>query len=260
MKRVYKSAQEPESLRIYREHYPHETWEHFRRRTSTGYKDVKQQLLADQHGLCAYCEISIKMAEKDGEIDDFRVEHFYPKSATNLKSGHNFHLDWRNMLGVCHGGSQPEVAGAKERYTARKDDRTCDVPKGDKMISKLILNPLKIPARIRLFKYVEHDGTMLVDETTCPKDLQEKAQTTIRELNLNAPRLRRMRLAVMQQLEEQIAQELAEGQPIRDVMDLMAATCMVPDFDGNLLPFFSVIRWYLGSAAEHVIRTSGKKL
>ncbi len=260
MKRVYKSEPEPASLKRYRERYPHETWEHFRRRTRTGYQDVKQQLLKDQHGLCAYCEISIKMAERDEEIDDFRVEHFYPKSASNLQSGHNFHLDWHNMLGVCHGGSQPDVADAEERYSTKKADRTCDVPKGDRMISKMILNPLKIPARIRLFKYVEHNGTMLVDTDSCPEDLQKKAEATIRELNLNAPRLKRMRLAVMQKLEDQIAAELSEGQELREVLDLMASTCMVPDFDGNLLPFFSAIRWYLGSAAEHVIRTSGKKL
>ena len=39
-----------------------------------------------------------------------------------------------------------------------------------------------------------------------------------------------------------------------------ATICLVPDYNGVTLPFFSVIRWYLGEAAEEVIRSSGAKL
>lgn len=97
MKRVYKSKEEPELLRQYRLHNPEETWEHFRRRCRRGYKQVREAILRDQHGLCAYCEVGIKLAEEEGEVDDFRVEHFYPKNATQ-EHGHNYHLDWRNLL------------------------------------------------------------------------------------------------------------------------------------------------------------------
>ena len=105
MKRVYKSKEEPEMLRQYRLRNPEETWEHFRRRCRKGYKQVREAILRDQHGLCAYCEVGIKLAEEEGEVDDFRVEHFYPKNATQ-EHGHNYHLDWRNLLGVCHGGTR----------------------------------------------------------------------------------------------------------------------------------------------------------
>ena len=84
MKRVYKSPATPERLRSYVKAFPDETWEHFRRRNRRGYREVKQQLLQDQHGLCAYCEISIKLAEFEDNVDDFRVEHFFPKVATQL--------------------------------------------------------------------------------------------------------------------------------------------------------------------------------
>ena len=57
MKRVYKSPATPERLCSYVKAFPDETWEHFRRRNRRGYREVKQQLLQDQHGLCAYCEI-----------------------------------------------------------------------------------------------------------------------------------------------------------------------------------------------------------
>ena len=79
MKRVYKSPATPERLRNYVKAFPQETWEHFRRRNRRGYREVKQQLLQDQHGLCAYCEIRIKLAECEENVDDFRVEHFFPK-------------------------------------------------------------------------------------------------------------------------------------------------------------------------------------
>ena len=97
MKRVYKSPATPERLRSYVKAFPDETWEHFRRRNRRGYREVKQQLLQDQHGLCAYCEISIKLAEFEDNVDDFRVEHFFPKVATQLEK-HNYHLDWPNRI------------------------------------------------------------------------------------------------------------------------------------------------------------------
>ena len=53
MKRVYKCKEEPEGLKRYRTNYPWESWEHFRRRARRGYQEVKQQILHDQHGLCA---------------------------------------------------------------------------------------------------------------------------------------------------------------------------------------------------------------
>ena len=54
MKRVYKSKQEPEGLARYRNRFPWENWEHFRRRARRGYQEVKEQILRDQHGHCAY--------------------------------------------------------------------------------------------------------------------------------------------------------------------------------------------------------------
>lgn len=173
---------------------------------------------------------------------------------------HNYHLDWRNLLGVCHGGSQPYVPDPEWRYSSQKRDRSCDVPKGGREITNYILNPLKIPGKIRLFRYAEHSGRMYVDEDTCPKDLQGKARSTIRELNLNAPRLMRMRREVIHTLEDQISDELSKGRELDEVLEMLATICLVPDYNGVTLPFFSVIRWYLGEAAEEVIRASGAKL
>ena len=44
------------------------------------------------------------------------------------------------------------------------------------------------------------------------------------------------------------------------VLAMLGETCLVPDYEGISLPFFSVIRWSLGEAAEKVIAASGDKL
>lgn len=252
MKRIYKRPAEPELLLQYRRQNPDEIWEHFRRRCRKGYRQVKQAILEDQHGLCAYCEISIKLAEHDDEVDDFRVEHFYPKAGTN-EEPHNYHLDWRNLLGVCHGGSQPGVPDADWRFSSSKRDRSCDVPKGSKEITQRILNPLKIPASVRIFRYAPHNGKMFVDEESCPQDLQRKARSTIRELNLNAPRLMRMRRAVIERIEDEVAAAMEYGGSLDELLPLLAESFLLPDAEGKCLPFFSVFRWYLGDAAERVL-------
>lgn len=259
MKRIYKRADEPELLKNYRLEHPEEIWEHFRRRCRRGYRQVKRSILEDQHGLCAYCEISIKFAENENEVDDFRVEHFYPKAGTN-ELEHNYHLDWKNLLGVCHGGSQPDVPNAQWRFSSQKKDRSCDVPKGNKEITKRILNPLQIPADVRLFCYAEHTGRMLVDRETCPKQLQTKARNTIKELNLNAPRLMRMRKAVIERLNEEVEAYLRNGAELEETLEYLAKMFTAVDECGRYLPFFTVIRWYFGDAAEKILAAQDYKL
>lgn len=259
MKRIYKRAEEPELLRAYRLEHPDEIWEHFRRRCRKGYRQVKRAILEDQHGLCAYCEISIKFAENENEVDDFRVEHFYPKAGTN-ELAHNYHLDWRNLFGVCHGGSQPDVPNSKWRFSSLKKDRSCDVPKGGKEITRRILNPARIPADVRLFRYAEHTGRMFVDEETCPAKLQKKAKNTIKELNLNAPRLMRMRKAVVQKLDDEVFYHLERGADLEETMAYLAEMLMSVDERGRCMPFFTVIRWYLGEAAEKVLAEKNYRL
>ncbi len=257
MKRIYKRSEEPYRLKRYRERWPYETWDRFHRYDRDAYREIKKALLEDQHYLCAYCEIDIKFADDvttdPNIIDDFRVEHFVPKSTTR-EGGHNYHLDWWNMLGVCHGASQSKVVDAKKRYSKLMSDRSCDVPKSGKTISGNILNPLKIPKRQRLFSFVEVSGKMLVDTTSCPSSLVRKAENTIEELNLNAPRLMRMRKAVIDRLDEQVNEEQANGRPLEEIFTEMAQMFLIP-YDNKSLPFFSVMRWYLGKYAEELIAT-----
>lgn len=258
MKKIFKSPQAPKELKKFAAEHPGETWEHFRRRCREGYKDVRAQIYQDQHGLCAYCEISIKFAEDEADIDDFRVEHFHPKSDT-VPNGKNWHLAWNNLLGVCHGGSQKDVPEAERRYSARKNDRSCDVPKGGQDLSGIILNPLKIPAGVRLFRYAEYSGKIIMDERSCPLKLQRKAINSVRELNLNAPRLQRLRKAVIEALQEEMFLAENEGVALEETVKILAAEFLSPDKGGCFRPFFSVIRWYLGPAAEEYLASARYK-
>lgn len=43
MKKIFKSKIVPRQLKMFAEAFPHETWEHFRRRSRRGYKEVKNR-------------------------------------------------------------------------------------------------------------------------------------------------------------------------------------------------------------------------
>ena len=253
MKRVQKSPEEPGLLARYKQRYPHDTWEKFHHRSRDGYRQVKQQILHDQHGLCAYCEINIKLTEEEDRVDDFRVEHFHPKTGTE-NAECNYHLEWKNMLGACHGGSQPKVAEAGYRFSKTKEDRSCDVPKGGKSINTEILNPLQIPAKETLFSFDSFSGAMSVDEEKCPEMLRRKAENTIVELNLNAPRLKRLRKAVIEVLQDQVTEMVGQGLSVEETMDQLAHELLVPNSEDYYPAFFTTIRWFLGEAAEIVLR------
>ena len=251
MKRIRKSKKEPKILREYRQLHPNATWEAFHQHRHNGYKEVKERIIQDQHGLCAYCETTLMRAMVEGQVDDFRVEHFYPKVGTQ-NNGHNYHLDWHNLLGVCHGGSQPDVPNALRRFSQKPIDRSCDVLKGSKDLSKVILNPLEIPMA-RLWCFSEYDGTMYVDSRSCPEELQDKAERTIEELNLNAPRLCHMRKEVIEKISAELADLVADGMGIEEATETLAVAFLAPDEKGYCLPYFSTIRWYLGEGAERLL-------
>lgn len=57
--------------------------------------EVKEVLLHEQHGICAYCMRRIRMDSHS------RVEHLVPLSSSKDKA-----IDYNNMLGVCDGGEK----------------------------------------------------------------------------------------------------------------------------------------------------------
>lgn len=257
MKKVVKSAQEPELLAQYRQENPDDNWKKdFKPNNPDGYKQVKQQLIDDQKGLCAYCEIDLKPGHGKG-TDDFRVEHFHPENPHNPPPNHA--LDWSNMLGCCSGGNAKYVTDSEERFTS--PDHSCDVPKGSKNLTGSILNPVTdIPAYPRLFKYKEQGedaGMIEIDQQLCPEHLQQQAEQSLAELNLNAKRVKRFRSAVIDKLREALELNIQSGMTDEEALQDLAELYFTDQSDRHWPAFFTTIRWYLADMAEERLQEIG---
>ncbi|MDD3041029.1 retron Ec78 anti-phage system effector HNH endonuclease PtuB [Bacteroides sp.] len=243
MKKI-KKGQEPHSLITYKSAKPNAKWEEFRDERSN-YTEIKRQLIDDQNGLCAYCEIDLKQTGSSRPLDDFRVEHFIPKSQNPPP---NWALEWNNLIGVCHGGRQRGVVDEPLRF----GEASCDAYKGGKNLQGVILNPLHVPIG-RIFKYeltaLEEKGKMMVDLQNCPQAMQSQAQNTIDDLHLNVERLRRMREAVIEGLIEQISLMTSSGKEISEVMETLVRS-QLRKRNNSWPAFFSTIRCFFGETAE----------
>lgn len=241
MKRILKSKDVPALLDTFSKHRPDADWLQFKDKPGR-YRQVVAQLRADQHGLCAYCEIDLLESNDREMVADCRVEHFHPKSPHAPPP--NWALDWSNLLAVCHGGSNSNVIEAT-RFT--KPDFSCDVDKKGEDWTEHILNPLTdIPASPRIFSYGE-SGRIAPDSESCPDALRPKAQASIDFLRLNANRLLRMRGEVLAALSDQVGILLSEGRDPEQAATIVAKSLFTEE---QLPPFFTCVRWYLGSAAE----------
>ena len=250
MKRIARGP-EPEGLLLFRERFPDRTWRQFKKFDKVRLRELQQTIREQQGGLCAYCEIDLIPTRSSGAPDS-RIEHFHPKS--DSKGAHNWHLDWSNLFGCCHGGTRPNVAEAKHRFTS--PDHSCDVPKGDKNLDHLILNPIDIPAFPPLF-HVTRKGVMSVVEENCSlAKIDEKlASGSIDHLRLNAQRLQRLRRAELNAINQTLRDLVAKGMTIEVAREKVAKGLLRKDKHGNWPKFFSTIRSYLGSAAEQQLET-----
>jgi uncharacterized protein (TIGR02646 family) len=241
MKRVRKSQPEPDELADYRARFAAAprppTWKEFaadpRRR-----EPVKTRLREDQRGLCAYCENRLMP-------EDESVEHFVSRVAD-----HSLELHWSNLLLCCKGGEKPlpgNVPNDATRYDPQ-GPRTCGHAKLGSPLP--ILNPLQIPAFPRLFRLSSESGEIQPDEEACRSatvDVNMAAQT-ITVLGLHAGRLSRARLAILEELESQLASDGTAPAFSTDRAWEIAIE-QIPAA-GTLPAFFTTIRWFLGPGAE----------
>lgn len=248
MKKINKGI-EPYHLAAYKFNYPEDNWKNgFKRNAGKdGNLQVKNALIEDQKGLCAYCEIDLKLGNGLA-LDDFRVEHFVPENPTeDINDGVNYALSWNNLLGCCSGGNQKSIVDKESRYT--NPDFSCDVPKANHNWLGVILNPVNdIPSYPRLFSYDEVTGEIQVDERICPQEIRGQAEESIIKLKLNSERLVKFRKATLDKLAEQLQTYMLE------VEEDVAIRNLAEDYFNNELieypAFFTAIRWYLADAAE----------
>lgn len=259
MKKVKKSPDCPTILRDFLNFRPDGTWELFTQSEQAGKQEVQNQLVKDQHGLCAYCEIEISPGKKSRGLGDFRVDHFHPKRRPPNPPP-NWDLEWTNLLAVCCGGSQKYLDEA-DRYT--HPDFSCDVPKADRCLDGIILNPLQIETPDLLFSYDE-DGRM-VPASGLPPPVATQAAMTIEILRLSelpdqappATRLDTRRRGVIAGLRIQLEQLVGAGLSIDEAATEVAEAVLTLDPNDTWPQFFSCIRWYLGPAAEARLTSLG---
>lgn len=251
MKKVIKGA-EPQLLATYKVATPQNSWEQYTKKKNRKVL-VQDRLKSDQSGLCAYCEINL--LEKDSAGDaDFRVEHFHPKSDTS--TAHNWHLDWQNLLGCCHGGSQSNVTSSTIRFTS--PDHSCDVPKEDKNLDGIILNPLTdVPAYPSIFKCDRTSGKLTAHSENCISANISDAivQQTIDELRLDAERLNRFRREVLNKLNLELQSLTQSGLTLPQAQSRLSQIYLRKDGNQHWPAFFTSIRSYLGTKAEEHLRT-----
>ncbi|MFV9689324.1 retron Ec78 anti-phage system effector HNH endonuclease PtuB [Pantoea sp. KXB45] len=203
---------------------------------------IYDEIYADQHGLCAYCEISLKWPTTDF-VNDFRVEHFHPENCGDDES-HNYSLDWNNLLGCCHGGSQKTARSFNGKFPGASE-QSCDVPKGNKILDEKILNPLQdLNVNESVFSFKENGEILVSDQ--CPENIRLKAEGTIKELNLDCLRLRWHRSEIISDLQARILSS------ITDPEDLDSISLVVEELKKDLIfpasprrEFYSTIDWYL---------------
>lgn len=100
---------------------------------------VRETLITEQHGLCAYCMASVVNSK-----DSTTIEHLIPLSKSKAGS-----MNYQNWLAVCMGGQNTEPAQGEDRVVC------CDVKKGNNITT---LSPLNKAQMERIAYY--DDGTV----------------------------------------------------------------------------------------------------
>lgn len=267
MKRVLKGA-EPGSLASYRTAQPSSTWDQLKSDPffggQTAYQECRREVVRNQGGICAYCEIEIR----DNDPLKCRVEHFHPKS--DITPAHNWALAWSNLLGVCMGGSNAQSKAPGHYLAPTGDNLSCDAHK-DRMIQKgklplvcegWILNPLQLPAMATLFKLDKSNGKLAPDTVQCEQlawpgnqhaTTAELVQHTIDMLNLNCDRLATTRLLIVRNIENSKkklrSQNISPATGLSQLALRYFRTCW-PEF-------FTTLRLCIGTAADAHLQSIG---
>lgn len=156
--RYIKKQSEPRELAEYRSSGG--KWDDFS--LDKGKRAVKNQLLAEQNGLCAYCTREIIFEEEESK-DNTKVEHWYPQDAPEDRD-----LDYNNLLCVCKGDLGKYLH--------------CDTNKANKIIT---INPTN-KLHIGTISYEKVSGGIKSSNPTFHQELDEI-------LNLNIPPLKKAR-------------------------------------------------------------------
>ncbi|HND33751.1 MAG TPA: TIGR02646 family protein [Myxococcota bacterium] len=244
---------EPPCLAAWRAEHPTASWQDFKtatRDTPEGARGcaraVWETLIESQHGLCAFCEIELAQPYALWS----QVEHWHPKDPARYP-GHNWGLDFANMMAGCEGGERDKPA-TERSLPPIKETQHCGPAKGNEDYTSVLLDPRRdVPLAVPLWTF-DANGNMRV-HPAAPPALITRAEETMRLLNLHSTVLKRLRSQLWTELENDVQQVWEElGGAEEDF--LRAYDCVAAEhlaLAGNRLHrFWSTIRSYLGASAE----------
>lgn len=143
----------------------------YRTLDATTKRELQEQLVDEQGGLCCYCMARIRP-------DTCRIEHFLPQSAFPTET-----LTYTNLLAACHGN---EGAGPASHH--------CDVRKGSRSIQ---FDPRHPSTHADSIRYGANGAIVVSDEVH-----QHELDTV---LGLNLPRLQSNRKDAVEVVVRQLA-------------------------------------------------------
>lgn len=229
MKRV-RITPEPARFRAWREARPDASWKEFKdEEHGTGhvYEELRDAIFQAQGNLCAYCEIRL-VPPLHAE-----VEHFHPKS--DHSTPHNWALDFDNLLGGCKGAPDLHCGPKKDQY----------------VLDGVILDPRQIRRDPSIWT-VDEQGEIEADEDACARAGvdPDRARRTLDELGLRVNSLRRQRASAREEAGRLFADFIEGGRSGTDALRAVCDELLAPAPNGNLTPFWTMIRCFLGNVGE----------
>ncbi|MEY2341718.1 retron system putative HNH endonuclease [Acidithiobacillus sp. IBUN Pt1247-S3] len=166
MRTIQKGA-EPPTLTQHRQQ-PHADYDNYADKAA-----LRQALVAEQRGLCCYCQSRIQATPVGMKIEHWQCQADHPERQ----------LDYSNLLGACLGGH-----GRPDR------EQHCDTRKGNNGLCFSVCDPAHpIERKIRFLG----DGTIKADDAAIDGALNVV-------LNLNLPRLVSNRKAVLAAFQQRL--------------------------------------------------------
>jgi uncharacterized protein (TIGR02646 family) len=199
--RTIQKGPEPATLTQHRQQ-PHADYDNY-----TDKAALRQALVAEQRGLCCYCQSRIRATPDGMKIEHWQCQANHPGRQ----------LDFSNLLGACLGG-----------HGRPKREQHCDTRKDNNDLCFSVCDPTHpIERKIRFLG----DGKISADDVAI-----DEAINTV--LNLNLPRLVRNRKAVLAAFQ----QRLQDGRRVDPARELPRWDGSQP---GELREFAQVVVYWL---------------
>ena len=172
-------------------------WEAWKNEYQQAYRDVCKVLYENQNGLCAFCEI--KLAANNRQI-----EHFIPKSLTTTEQ--DWTIRFENYTMSCKGNENKN-----DTYYSSEPSEGENYTCGHKKDNLDPVGKICCPYDLPVFPVIKNDyhenGLFFIpDGDACQRAgiSEELVRSTLENLGLNCPNLRRRRKAVWDELMQDI--------------------------------------------------------